>query len=94
MEQRIFGGNYFVMKSPISNYLINYSCSMRPPDSSPQKTNLAGTTQDRRKNTANEANVNDWKVAPVEEAVIEVKLSVGHSWRLSRLNPQGLMVMR
>ena len=24
-------------------------------------------TQDRRKNTANEVNVNDWKVAPVEE---------------------------
>ena len=25
-------------------------------------------TQDRRKNTANKVNVNDWKVAPVEEA--------------------------
>ena len=25
---------------------------------------------DRRKNTANEVNVNDWKVAPVEEAEV------------------------
>ena len=31
-------------------------------------SSVSRATQDRRKNTANEANVNDWKVAAVEEA--------------------------
>ena len=35
-------------------------------------SSVSRATQDRRKNTANEVNVNNWKVAPVEEADIKL----------------------